>query len=110
MRCTTRFGREFVAVVGLLALGGTPAWAQLHGHGYGAGTLIAYGGASYITQGDGTMLLAQQTVETTASTGPVAGQPYQVPTGYEGYGAGTLITYGAASYVIQGDGTMLLTQ
>ena len=24
----------------------------------------------------------------------VAGQPYQVPVGYEGYGAGTLVSYG----------------
>jgi hypothetical protein len=39
---------------------------------------------------------------------PVFGQPYQVPIGYEGYGAGTVISYGGASYVIQGDRTMLL--
>ena len=38
---------------------------------------------------------------------PIAGQPYQVPQGYEIYGAGTLVTYGGFNYVIQGDGTML---
>ena len=38
----------------------------------------------------------------------VAGQPYQVPAGYEQYGAGTLIAYGGSNYVISGDGTMLL--
>ena len=38
----------------------------------------------------------------------VPGQPYQIPAGYEGYSAGTLITYGGANYVIQDNGTMLL--
>ena len=38
----------------------------------------------------------------------VAGQPYQVPQGYEQYGAGTLINYGGSNYVTSGDGTMLL--
>jgi hypothetical protein len=39
---------------------------------------------------------------------PIAGQPYQVPPGYEMYGAGTLVSYGGFNYVVQGDGTMLL--
>jgi hypothetical protein len=39
---------------------------------------------------------------------PFAGQPYQVPPGYEMYGAGTLISFGGFNYVVQGDGTMLL--
>jgi hypothetical protein len=38
---------------------------------------------------------------------PFAGQPYQVPAGYERYGPGTLISYGGYNYVIQGNGTML---
>ena len=38
---------------------------------------------------------------------PIAGQPYQVPPGYEMYGPGTLISYGGFNYVVQGDGTML---
>jgi hypothetical protein len=39
---------------------------------------------------------------------PIAGQPYQVPVEYSGYGAGTTINYGGFNYVIQGDSTMLL--
>ena len=38
----------------------------------------------------------------------VPGQPYEIPAGYEGYSAGTLINYGGANYVIQDNGTMLL--
>lgn len=38
----------------------------------------------------------------------VAGQPYQIPPGFESYSAGTLITYGGYNYVTQPDGTMLL--
>ena len=41
---------------------------------------------------------------------PVPGQPYQVPFEFSGYGPGTLINYGGFNYVIQGDGTMLLSQ
>jgi len=40
---------------------------------------------------------------------PIPGQPYQVPPGYEGCGPGTLVAYCGYSYVIQGDGTMLLS-
>ena len=39
---------------------------------------------------------------------PMAGQPYAIPAGYEGYSAGTPITYGGYNYVIQDNGTMLL--
>ena len=42
------------------------------------------------------------------SFGQVAGQPYQIPAGYESYPVGTLITYGGFNYVIQPGGTMLL--
>lgn len=38
----------------------------------------------------------------------VAGQPYQIPAGFESYPAGSLITYGGYNYVTQPDGTMLL--
>jgi hypothetical protein len=41
---------------------------------------------------------------------PNLGQPYQVPPGFSGYGAGALINYGGYNYVIQGDGTMLPSQ
>ena len=43
---------------------------------------------------------------TARAQAPVSGQPYQVPAGYEGYGAGTLVAYAGYNYVIQGDGTM----
>jgi hypothetical protein len=33
-------------------------------------------------------------------------QPYQIPAGYESYGAGTLINYGGVNYVIGSDGYM----
>ena len=43
---------------------------------------------------------------TARAQAPVPGQPYQVPAGFEGYGVGTLVSYGGYNYVIQGDGTM----
>jgi hypothetical protein len=78
---------------------------------YPAGTAINYGGASYVIAGDGTIVSyagAPQgsAVSQPAYTGPVSGQRYQVPSGYESYAAGTTINYGGASYVIAGDGTM----
>ena len=42
--------------------------------------------------------------------GPVLGQPYLVPPGYEVYGPGTLINYAGFNYVLQGDGTMYVSQ
>ena len=42
------------------------------------------------------------------SFGQMAGQPYQIPAGFESYPVGTLITYGGFNYVIQPGGTMLL--
>jgi len=77
---------------------------------YGAGTLINYGGFNYVIRGDGTMLLAQQTVDPSTDPGSSDDQAYQVPAGYEAYGAGTRISYGGFDYVIQGDGTMVLAQ
>ena len=75
---------------------------------YQAGTLISYGGYNYVIQGGGTMLLAEQTVDSSPDAGPADGQPYQVPAGFESYGAGTPISFGGFNYVIQGNGTMLL--
>jgi hypothetical protein len=40
--------------------------------------------------------------------GPVPGQPYAIPQGYESYSPGSLITYGSYNYVIQDNATMLL--
>jgi len=80
--------------------------------GYGPGTLIAYGGYNYVTQGDGTMLLQQAVDSGSAATagGPVPGQPYQIPSDFSGVAAGGLVTYGGSAYVIQSDGTMLPQQ
>jgi hypothetical protein len=44
----------------------------------------------------------------TSAWAQIPGQPYQIPPGYEGFSVGSLITYGGANYVIQGNGTMLL--
>jgi hypothetical protein len=42
-----------------------------------------------------------------AAQGPVAGQPYLLPPGYQGYAPGTRVVYGGYSYTIQPGGTML---
>jgi hypothetical protein len=42
------------------------------------------------------------------SFGQVAGQPYQIPSGFEAYPVGTMITYGGFNYVTHPSGTMLL--
>jgi hypothetical protein len=41
---------------------------------------------------------------------PIVGQPYQVPAEYSAYVPGSVVNYGGYSYVIQGNGTMLLNQ
>ena len=106
----------------LLSFGGTaraqaPAAGQPYQvpsgyEAYGPGTLINYGGYSYVIQDNGTMLLAANSQpsgdETARAQASAAGQPYQVPSGYETYGPGTLINYGGYNYVIQSNGTMLL--
>lgn len=74
------------------------------------GTIISYGGYSYVIQTNGTMLLVQQPAATTNSQAPVAGTAYQIPPGYEAYAPGSTISYGGYSYVVQSDGTMLLVQ
>jgi hypothetical protein len=76
---------------------------------YVAGSVVAYGGYNYVIQGDGTMLLADQPDGSAATCdGSQCGQVYQIPNGFAGYPAGTVITYGGCNYVIQADGTMLL--
>jgi hypothetical protein len=76
---------------------------------YPAGTLIEYGGNNYVTQSNGTMLLQTPpgTQNNTAQSNVQSNQPYQVPAGFEGSPAGSVIDYGGNNYVIQGDGTML---
>jgi len=114
-----------LAVLFLSACGSAMAQAPIAGQpyqvppgyeGYGAGTLVAYGGYSYVIQGDGTMLLSCPSVS--CDQQPVCDQQpaddegdcqvFQVPDGYSGCAAGTVITYGDANYVLQGDGTMVL--
>jgi hypothetical protein len=77
--------------------------------GYGAGTLISYGGFNYVIQDNGTMLLAADSATDSSSADqPVADQPYQIPAEFTACGAGTQISYGGFSYVVQDNGTMLL--
>jgi hypothetical protein len=77
---------------------------------YQPGTLIAYGGYSYVIQGDGTMLLSCSSVscDQQQADDQSGCQVFQVPDGYSGCAAGTVITYGDLSYALQGDGTMAL--
>ena len=64
---------------------------------YGAGTVISYGGFSYVIQGDGTMLL-QQDGDSGAGWQNIDGsfpeQPYQIPADFAGSAPGTVISYG----------------
>ena len=73
-----------------------------------AGSVINYGGASYVIAGDGTMSPASANDGGSAPAQPSqpAAQRYQIPSGYENSAVGSLISYGGASYVIGADGTM----
>jgi len=76
---------------------------------YAAGTAITYGGYRYVIQGDGTMLLASQAADPSPpADAQGAGQAYQVPDGYAGTAAGSVINNGGASYAIGLNGTMVL--
>lgn len=50
----------------------------------------------------------QPTYSTFSQETYVQGVRYAVPAGYEGYPAGSVITYGAYNYQIIGDGTMVM--
>jgi hypothetical protein len=77
--------------------------------GYAAGTAISYGGYNYVIQPGGTMLLADQGTDSSApAENQGSGQVYQIPDGYSGYAAGSVISYGGANYVLQSGGTMVL--
>jgi hypothetical protein len=93
------------------AQGPIPEQAYQIPDGYGnqaAGTTITYGGASYVIQDNGTMLLATGSTDTSSGgDDPGSGQAYQIPDGYGNQAAGTTIAYGGTSYVIQANGTML---
>jgi hypothetical protein len=53
-------------------------------------------------------LLCLTVCGTARAQSPVVGLLYQVPVGYAGYAAGSVISYGGYPYVTQGDGTMVL--
>jgi hypothetical protein len=90
--------------------------------GYGAGTLISYGGYNYVINPDvTTMVLANQAPDSSPpadSSSPADSSPptddqgssqaYQIPDGYAGYAAGTVISYGGSNYTILSNGTMVL--
>lgn len=69
-----------------------------------AGSVINYGGASYVLGGDGTMSPYSGAVASTAA--PAAVQRYQMPAGYTGYSAGSVFNYSGANYLVNNDGTM----
>jgi hypothetical protein len=77
MKYVAMFGRGLVAVVGLLALGGTPAWAQHHGHhGHGEG----FGGHGGFSGGPGA---AAQQRNLGRIEGMIGGLTGYVPNGYQ---------------------------
>jgi hypothetical protein len=84
--------------------------------GYGAGTLISYGGYNYVINPDvTTMVLANQASDSSPpddSPSPTddqgSGQAYQIPDRYAGYSAGTVISYRGSNYTIGSNGTMTL--
>ena len=102
--------------LGLLVLMGTAAHSQVPGQPYQippgfenapVGASISYGGAYYVIQDNGTMLL-QQDQGGQADQGVQMDQTaYQIPDGFGGYAPGTTISYGGVNYVIQGNGTMI---
>lgn len=54
------------------------------------------------------VIVSSVTTGAFAFQAPIAGVPYQIPPGFGGYGAGTIISYGSYNYVVQNNGTMLL--
>ena len=89
--------------------------------GYAAGTVIAYGGYNYVINPDATtMVLANQATDSAPpddssppdNSSPPADDPGpggpQIPDGYAGYAAGTVISYGGSNYTIGSNGTMTL--
>lgn len=83
--------------------------------GYSPGSLIAYGGYSYVIQDNATMLLAESQDGgepddgTTADDSvPVDTTAYQLPPGYEDAEAGTQISYGGNDYTVMSGGVMMM--
>jgi hypothetical protein len=79
--------------------------------GYSAGTLISYGGYDYVTQDNGTMLLAdsQDNSAPADDSVPIDTTAYQIPPGYENSQPGSQISYSGNDYTIMPGGTMMIT-
>jgi len=79
--------------------------------GYSAGTLISYGGYNYVTQDNGTMLLAdsQDNSAPADDSVPIDTTAYQIPPGYENSQPGSQISYSGNDYTIMPGGTMMMT-
>jgi len=83
--------------------------------GSSAGTLIAYGGYNYVSQDNGTMLLADSQGNGTPDNSvpadnsvPIDTTAYQIPPGYENSQSGSQISYGGNDYTIMPGGTMMM--
>ena len=69
--------------------------------GYAAGTAINYGWYNYVIKPGATMLLADQGTDSSPPADDQgAGQVYQIPDGYSGCTAGSVISYGGSNYVL----------
>ena len=70
--------------------------------GTAPGSTVAYGGANYVVNADGTM-----SPRTAAPAQPRANTlRYRIPAQYAGTAPGSTVTYGGANYVINNDNTM----
>lgn len=73
--------------------------------GVGVGSVVNYGGASYVINANGTMSPSSGSSAATPTT-TAAVQRYQVPAQYAGTPAGYVINYGGVNYLTSVDGTM----
>jgi hypothetical protein len=82
---------------------------------YPVGSLITYGGYNYVTQDNGTMLLANSQDYSGSDNGtpaddsvPVDTTAYQLPPGYEDAQPGSQISNGGNDYTVMSGGTMMM--
>ena len=91
--------------------GGGGGWGHGVGHGWGHGG--GYDQNYYVQPGYGygcgygytqpTYYYQQPVYQQPVYQQPAYTGPFQIPAGYEGYGAGTMINYGGLNYVIAAD-------
>lgn len=76
--------------------------------GYPAGSVVNYGGTSYVVSGDGTMSPSSGSGagSTQPSPAQTPGQRFQIPAQYSGTAPGHVINYGGTNYLTNQDGTM----